>query len=351
MKINKTLFKLIYFIIINFINYQLIFYNSSFININKNYQNESIIIEVDISQTKTNTKRGPEIFIEGIKEILPYNTSICRFISSHIILPINGKNKSDYFFISYPLLKEETYNQWIKIQKAHKLILGPNFVPKYWNYFPIINVWNEKRFLNIIKNVKGIGVHSERVRNYLAQKSNTFKFIKKYKIIRPCSNLKPKYIKPFIKRKVDILFFEKYADLNRRQQGKELLKFFNNSSKAIEKLEYGYYTNEKMQRLANDSKFIIYYSFYDTGAIGLKEIQNYGVFAFTHQKDLVINKDTTFLIPELSNENNLQIAYKIIIGIIEKIIKTHPNSEEIAKLNQEYNKCQNSLDDLCKGLI
>lgn len=95
----------------------------------------------------------------------------------------------------------------------------------------------------------------------------------------------------------------------------------------------------------------IYFSFYDTGAIGLKEIQNYGVLAFTHQNDLVINKDTTFNIPELSNEYDMKSAYKIIIKNIEKIVKMNPNSTKIASINQEYNKCQNTLDDLCNGLL
>lgn len=315
----------------------------------KKNQNETIIIEVEISQT--DAKRGPYKYIEGISEILPYNTSICNFISSQSILPINGKNKTDYYFIPYPRLKEEVYNKWIKINKAYKLILGPIFVPKKWSSFPNINVWNEKRFLNIIKNVKGIGVHSSRVRNFLAQKSNTINYIKKYKIMRACSNLKPKYVKSFNKRKIDILFFEKYEDLGRKQQGNELIKLFKNSTKIVEKIEYGNYTKENMQKLANDSKFIIYFSFYDTGAIGLKEIQNYGVLAFTHQNDLVINKDTTFNIPELSNEYDMKSAYKIIIKNIEKIVKMNPNSTKIASINQEYNKCQNTLDDLCNGLL
>ena len=37
-----------------------------------------------------------------------------------------------------------------------------------------------------------------------------------------------------------------------------------------------------MVELANNSKFIVYFSFFDTGAIDLKEIQNHGVFTFSH---------------------------------------------------------------------
>jgi len=100
----------------------------------------------------------------------------------------------------------------------------------------------------------------------------------------------PKYVNSFDNRKIDILFFEKYTDLNRRKQAIQLINLFNNSSKKIEKIEYGNYTKDKMVELANNSKFIVYFSFLDIGGIDLKEIQNHGVFAFSHQKDIVIRK-------------------------------------------------------------
>lgn len=237
------------------------------------------------------------------------------------------------------------------INQVSKLILGPCFVPIKWTLFPKRSLWNERRFREIIKNVKGIAVHSFRVREYLAQRSNTTYMINKYKIIRPCSRIKPKKVKPFNERNIDILFFEKYRDSNHNQQGAQLFNLFNNSSKVIERIKYGHYTKKKMKKLANDSKFIIYFSFFDTGAIGLKEIQNYGVFAFTHQKDLVIDNKTSFYVPELAYENNMELAYIKIKELIEKITKLNPDTQLISKTNQEINKCQNSLDDLCKSLI
>ena len=106
-----------------------------------------------------------------------------------------------------------------------------------------------------------------------------------------------------------------------------------------------------MQNLANDSKFIIYFSFFDAGPIGLIEIQNHGVILFTHQKEFVLNRNTSFYIPELSNEQDMKNAFNIIMNKIEIISKSHPNSELIAKINQENNKCEKALEDLCKGLI
>ena len=231
------------------------------------------------------------------------------------------------------------------------VILGPCFVPTNWNRFPNKRIWKERNFPEILKQVKGIAIHSKRVRNHLSQRTHTINILNKYKIIRPCTNLKPKYIKPFIKRDIDILFFEKYKDLDHSRQGAQIFNLFNNASKKIERLKYGSYTKEKMEYLANNTKFIIYFSFFDTGAIGLKEIQNYGVFAFSHQKDLIIHNDTGLYVPELADNKNMSQAYKIIMNKIEIVLKLSPNSLSIAKINQEINKCQNALNDLCESLL
>ena len=225
-------------------------------------------------------------------------------------------------------------------------------MPRIWRNFPNKKIWKERRFSEILKQVKGIAVHSKRVKNYLSKRSNTLSLINKFKIIRSCTNINPKKdVKPFNKRKIDIIFFEKYKDFDYNKQGIQLLKLFYNTSKTIERIKYGNYTKEKMKYLANNSKFIIYFSFFDTGAIGLKEIQNYGVFTFSHQKDLIVHKDTGFYVPELANKKNIYKAYKIIMEKIEIITNLHPNSQSFAKINQKINKCQNALNDLCESIL
>lgn len=197
---------------------------------------------------------------------------------------------------------------------------------------------------------KGIAVHSTRVRDYIANRTNTSDYINKFKIIRSCTNLKPIKVKSFEDRKIDILFFEKYADLNRLKQGKELLNLFKNTSKNAVSIRYGSYDKKIINELANNSKFIIYFSFYDTGAIGLKEIQNYGVICFTHQKEFVLNNESSFFISELTSINNIKLAFNKIMDIIEKISKSNIQTQLIARKNQIFNKCENSLIDLCKSL-
>ena len=284
---------------------------------------------------------------------MPYNSGNCNYISSKTVYPSRGKQKSNYYYIPFPQFDEFIYNKWVNIKKANKLILGPNFVPNSWEYFPIGSIWQERRFSEILNDVKGIAVHSKRVINHLISRTNinTSSLFKKFKIIRPCTNIKPKNINPFPKRKIDILFFEKYQDLDRSQQGIQLLNLLSNTSKKIERLKYGNYTKESMKYLANNTKFVIYFSFFDTGAIGLKEFQNYGVFIFSHQREFIINKNSCYYVPELANEKDMNQAFQIIMKKIELITNMNPNAQLIAKINQEINKCENALNDLCENIL
>ena len=228
--------------------------------------------------------------------------------------------------------------------------MGPCFVPTLWCSFPRKNIWYESRFREVLNAVKGVVVHSYRVRNHLIGKSNTSDMKNKFKIVRACTNLKPENIKNFKDREIDIILFEKYEDLNRAKQGAQLFDLFNNSSLKVVRLKYRNYTKKQMMALSENSKFIIYFSFFDTGAIGLKEIQNHGVISFSHQLDLANNRYASYYIPELGDTLDMKAAYKKILFIIRRLMKFLPNTKKIAKLNQQINKCQKALDDLCKGI-
>jgi len=303
---------------------------------------------IEINLSGINSKHGPGNLLKGIKEVLPFIWNNCSFISSSNI-KINLK--SDLYFFPIPNFIPIQYKKFIKTNIINKFILGPCFVPRFWNSFPNNKFWVERKFPFLLKLSKGIAVHSTRVRDYLLNKTNTYNFINKIKIIRPCTNIKPKNIKDFKERKIDILFFEKYADLNRKKQANILLKLFKNTTKRIENIKYGYYNKEKIIELANNSKFIIYFSFFDTGAIGLKEIQNFGVIAFTHQEEFIIDNQTSYYIPELQNLDDMTLAFNKIMKIIDNLSKKNIKTELIAEKNQIINNCKNTLIDLCKSLI
>ena len=192
-------------------------------------------------------------------------------------------------------------------------------------------------------------VHSERVRDHLLKRSNTTDLNSKVILVSACTNLKPKIINPFENRTNDIILFEKFPDSNCRKEAAKLFNLFN-ATKKVTRLIYGNYTYKQMTELAYNSKYIIYFSFYDTGAIGLKEIQNYGVFAFSHQKDLVIDDKTSFYIPELEERNDMKRAFNKIMEIIDSLEKGNQKSEFVAKINQNITKCENAFEQFCRGI-
>ena len=351
MKLIKLNYKLCFYlilftiiIIISFCIYQILFI----------YNMKQLLIEVDISKSFFDGE-GPIKTVKSLKDALPYETKECKFIPSESITPINGKNKSDYFYLPFPCFSESVYNEWIKINRSKSLLLGPYFVPNLWNYFPYQSFWNERRFKEILNTIKGVVVHSKRIRKYLSIRSNTTDLLHKYKFLRPCTNIIPKYVNNFKNRTIDILFFEKFDDLDKRKQSELLFEYFNNTNLnlTIERIKYdkyGHYTRKRMLELANNTKFIIYYSFYDIGGIILKEVQNFGVFCFTHVEDFVLHEKTSFLIPELLYDYNLKPAFAKIMKIFQSISNSNPNTQLIAKINQDVNKCQRAFDDLCKGL-
>ena len=329
-------------------NLNLIFTKIRVICIILKFLNNIYFINIDLSGISN--AHGPGSFIRGINKVLPFISNKCIFFSTNFNKYFNNILKPDFYYKPWPKMNLEDYEYLVNKKLINKCILGPLFVPSYWFHFPHEKIWKEKYFTKILKNVKGVVVHSKRVRDYVVNKTNNTVYSNKVFIMRPCTNFKPKLIKSFENRTFDILFFEKYMDLDRLKQGKELLDLLNKAKKKIVMIKYGSYNKKIITELANNSKFIIYFSFYDTGAIGLKEIQNYGVIAFTHQKDLVINNETSFYIPELDSLDNIKLASEKILYIIDTISKKNPSTTLIAKKNQLINKCENALLDLCHNL-
>ena len=335
-------------VIAKFLFISLLLFIGTWNNNNNNINEHRMIIEIDTSGSYVN-EAGPSKFSRGLKVLLPFDAGNCHFIDGGRILPKSAKKRSDYFYLPWPRYSETLYDEWSKYKRTNNLILGPNFVPNFWNSFPNKAYWKERRFREILTSIKGLVVHSDRVREHLLQKSNTTELNSKVMLVSACTNLKPDIINPFENRTNDIKLFEKFPDSNRKKEAAKLFNLFN-TKKKVTRLVYGNYTYKQMTELAYNSKYIIYFSFYDTGAIGLKEIQNYGVFAFSHQKDLVINNETSFYIPELEEKNDMRRAFNKIMEIINLLEKKNPKSEFIAKTNQEITKCENAFEQFCKGI-
>ena len=66
---------------------------------------------------------------------------------------------------------------------------------------------------------------------------------------------------------------------------------------------------------------------------------------------LLKSSQNSFYIPELANKDSIGIAFIKIINIIDNLSKLDINTKLIAKKNQIYNNCENTLVDLCKSLF
>ena len=346
-KLILKFFILSFLVFMGLWNYKFLFYNSSN-SINLIKPQNKIKIEIDTSGSYIN-EAGPAKFSRGLSILLPFIAWNCTFIYGGRILPKSAKHNVNYFYLPWPRYSEKLYDEWSKYNRTNNLILGPNFVPNFWNSFPNKKYWKERRFREILTSIKGLVVHSERVRDHLLKRSNTTDLNSKVILVSACTNLKPKIINPFENRTNDIILFEKFPDSNRRKEAAKLFNLFN-ATKKVTRLIYGNYTYKQMTELAYNSKYIIYFSFYDTGAIGLKEIQNYGVFAFSHQKDLVIDDKTSFYIPELEERNDMKRAFNKIMEIIDSLEKGNQKSEFVAKINQNITKCENAFEQFCRGI-
>ena len=124
------------FIFLFFLLYDdyIIIFDSFLISKNKK---ELFIIEVDISGSKIGNG-GPSKLVQGIKDILPYNTNRCTFIPLKNIFHINKIHRADYFFLPYPEIKESFYDNLVIMNKTNKILIGPCFVPSFWKSFPDI---------------------------------------------------------------------------------------------------------------------------------------------------------------------------------------------------------------------
>lgn len=193
-------------------------------------------------------------------------------------------------------------------------------------------------------------VNSTRVREHLIQKSKTFAKKHKYGVMRACSNMKILNVKSYEERQIDFLYYEKYMDVDRKHDGLLLYNMLIQANYSVERVGYmgkaegaHGYNLSSMKKIANNSKFVIYFSFWDTGAIALKEIQNIGVYTFSVQKDLIHDK-TGLFVDEL--DWNVEKAFKIIDNHV-KLISNNLDTVEIARMNQYENSCARSLEDLC----
>lgn len=307
---------------------------------------KDILVYMDL---QTLEKGGPGAFARSLaKNSLFYNGKCDFFIKDLDEKEITSNCLPNVYYYIQSIQKQSFFSSSEK-NYCGNIIFGPNIIPVNWFSFPNKSIEYEKNWRYYLKKMRGYIVHSKRVFYHISKRSKTADMKEKYIFFPTCADKPVTPIKSFKKRKYDILFYEKYADVDYMQNGTVLIELLKKKYK-IKRISYingKYYNKNKLLNFANNSRFLIYYSFYDTGAIALMEMQNYGIFTFSLQSEF-LDIRTGILIESLNNDHLK--SFIDISMMIDKLLKKEINSTKISEINSRKNNCENSIDFFCKQL-
>lgn len=293
---------------------------------------------------------GPGAFQLALLTAIANYTGRCKFTSEAPSYEVIEANNDKHVFF-YNVWPNDVYNKVSEIytrspQKLHQVLFGPIPVPDKWFRFPNPSLPQEKYFRQMLTKLGGWVIHTERVFQYMSKRSGTRDLRKQYALVSACTELGGIDVLPWCERIYDIILFEKYPDRDRARDGSLLYRWLIKLGLKVARLRYGGYTHDQMREYAETSKAVIYFSFYDTGAIGLREIQNYGVFTFAHQVDQVEDPEIGCLISELDG-GSMRVAARKIKREMKELEKSQPNTTKIRKLARRLNSCDRALHQLC----
>lgn len=293
----------------------------------------------------SNRKNGPGNFAYYINESLydwnkseysKYcNITLLNYISLININRFLSHANSYIWFQSAIYLFSEEINY-------KKVLYGPNLSPINYFKFPLNNT-HEIKWIEIINKIRYYVVHHRRISYHLMNRTKSYYQINKYLTFPCCIKYKKNLtILKWEERKYDFLVYIKYNDLDHRKDGNKLINSLNSSYKVVT-FYYGSFKKEELVEAAGDSKIVIYFSFYDTGAIALLEMQRMGVFTVTLQKEFITKKNGMY-IPELQND------VENAIRKIKDVIKIKFDSKFIAEYNRKKSDCKNYIYKLVTKL-
>lgn len=208
--------------------------------------------------------------------------------------------------------------------------------PKKWFLFPQNNTY-EVKWSYYINNLFGYVVQSKTVKEYLLNRSNKINDVeKKYIVSNGCLLLNYYHsVAEWNDRKIDILIYSKFADLNKEKELQQLLSILKMNYTIIN-IHYGNHTKSSLVHFANKSKILIYYSFYDCWPSSLMEMQNMGIFPVVQQYEF-IDKYGVYI-------NDFIINSYYLVNTVNKILSIKQNSTSIANYYRKRNSCLNILN-------
>lgn len=253
------------------------------------------------------------------------------------------KNKNTYVwferanFIS--LTKNSSYNGLFK-----NIIYGPIVTPLNWFNMPRNNTY-EKYWCLIMKKIKAFVTHSNRVKFHIIKSNKCYLYTHKYIILKPCieTDFIKLYTNKYSERYIDFLVYIKYADISRKKDERILINYLSKIYKIVI-VKYGNHTKQSLLYLANNSKFVIYYSFYDTGALSLVEMKLMGIWPISHQEEFIEQGYGSF-IKELDTNINDSLSK------LNDIYNIKYNPQILSQNVVDNLNCVNSLYNVINSFI
>lgn len=196
-----------------------------------------------------------------------------------------------------------------------RIIYGPIVTPRNWFKSPIKNTY-EVNWCYIMKKIKAYILHSYRVKNHIIKFSKCYSYLNKYLILKPCIEINSNklYITAYNQRKLDILLYIKYADKIKKTEERYLIEYLK-ARYTIKIIYYGHHSKEELLIAANYSKFVIYFSFYDTGALSLLEMKLMGAWPISHQEEFIETGFGSYVKDLDTNISNFIIILPYILNI------------------------------------
>lgn len=256
------------------------------------------------------------------------------FHSLHVIL----KRKNNYVWFEecnyISLVNNSTYYPLFK-----KILYGPIVTPIKWFHIPKNNTY-EKYWCLVMKRIYAFVTHTYRVKNHIIKNTKCYSYKYKYIVFKPCIEIQSKklYIKKYSERDIDFLVYIKYADINRMYDEKILINFLKKRYK-INIVKYGNYTKTTLLYLVNKTKFVIYFSFYDTGAMSLIEMRVMGVWPISHQEEFIEEGYGSVL-------KDLDVNINNSLSKLRKIYNIEYNPKILSQNVIKNHNCVNSLFDV-----
>lgn len=295
-------------------------------------------------------KHGPATLAKSYREVIKsfsknkymlkyYNFNIKSHVSLEYYINYANKTYNIIWFMFSDYFSELVNNKYLQVYK--NTVYGPMVSPRKWFLFPQNGTY-EVHWSSCVSKLLAYVVQSKRVKNHLIKHSTKINNIEnKYIVSHGCINPYYSYsVLTWHERSIDILIYVKFADINKEKELQYLIKNLIISNFTVKIIRYGNHTRESLYYYSNNSKILIYFSYYDCWPSSLMEMQNQGIYPIVHQCEFIDKYGKCIALSYKEMEE--------LIVFINSTIKSNLNPNDISSFYRNKNSCSNILKSTLK---